>query len=52
MARTIALGVFTALLNLTTAMASDRPNIVYILADDMGPGDIQALNKACQFPIP
>lgn len=25
--------------------AQERPNIIYILADDMGPGDVQAYNK-------
>ncbi len=32
--------------------ASSKPNIVYILADDMSCGDVRALNKACQFPTP
>jgi len=29
-----------------------KPNIVYILADDMGPGDVMAYNKDCRFPTP
>lgn len=29
-----------------------KPNIVFILADDMGYGDIEALNADCQFPTP
>ena len=29
-----------------------QPNIVYILADDMGPGDVMAYNKDCKFPTP
>lgn len=34
------------------ASAADRPNIVYILADDMGYGDVRALNPDCRFPTP
>lgn len=29
-----------------------RPNVVYILADDMGYGDIGAFNPECQIPTP
>jgi arylsulfatase A-like enzyme len=32
--------------------AADKPNIIYILADDMGPGDVMAYNKDCKFPTP
>ncbi|WP_220498309.1 sulfatase family protein [Rhodopirellula sp. JC639] len=35
-----------------SAQASDRPNIVFILADDMGYGDVQALNPESQIPTP
>ena len=28
------------------------PNIIYILADDMGIGDVKAYNKHCKFPTP
>ena len=34
-----------------TAIAA-KPNIIYILADDMGYGDVKALNPQCQFPTP
>lgn len=30
----------------------DKPNIIYILADDMGYGDISALNENCGFVTP
>ena len=32
--------------------ADAKPNIVYILADDMGYGDVKAYNKDCKFPTP
>lgn len=31
---------------------SSKPNIVFILADDMSGGDVRALNKSCKFPTP
>lgn len=31
---------------------SKKPNIVMILADDMGYGDVRALNENCAFPTP
>ena len=34
------------------AVADDRPNIVFILADDMGYGDVQALNPNSKIPTP
>ena len=37
----------------SAAMAADeRPNIVFILADDMGYGDVQALNPNSKIPTP
>ena len=41
-----------ALCWLTTAAAVDKPNIVYILADDMGYGDVQALNPEGKIKTP
>lgn len=29
-----------------------RPNLIYILADDMGYGDISAYNENCPFQTP
>ncbi len=37
---------------LTCAALAQKPNIVFILADDMGYGDIQALNPASKIPTP
>jgi arylsulfatase A len=45
--RTITLGV----LLLASAFA-EKPNIVFIMADDMGYGDVQALNPRSKIPTP
>jgi arylsulfatase A len=36
----------------TANAANARPNIIFILADDMGYGDIQALNPDCKIQTP
>lgn len=30
----------------------EKPNVIYILADDLGYGDIKSFNKNCAFPTP
>ena len=36
----------------TNAASDDKPNIIFILADDMGYGDIKALNAQCKIKTP
>ena len=33
-------------------MMERKPNVIYILADDMGYGDVSALNENCAFKTP
>ena len=51
MPRLILAAVLLVLAPLSRA-ADERPNIVFILADDMGYGDVQALNPASKIPTP
>ncbi len=51
MARSL-LGVAAIVCAVLPAQAAARPNIVLILADDMGSGDIHALNPASKIPTP
>lgn len=43
--------VFSFFLN-STAVASEHPNIVYILADDLGYGDVSCYNSASKIQTP
>ncbi len=36
----------------TLALAAGKPHLVYLLADDMGAGDVRALRPECKFPTP
>ena len=36
----------------TNVKTQNKPNIIYILADDMGTGDVMVYNKEAKFPTP
>ena len=40
------------ILSVSIVFFAQKPNIVFILADDMGYGDIAALNEKCQIKTP
>ena len=50
----LANGVVAAVLAATLGqtLAATKPNIVFVLADDMGYGDVQALNPRSKVPTP
>ena len=52
MRRTNALVLFLALFTLDAYAESSRPNVVFILADDLGYGDVGANNPMSKIPTP
>ncbi|MGB7158630.1 MAG: arylsulfatase [Tepidisphaeraceae bacterium] len=46
------LATLLSLLSVADALAAEKPNIVYILADDMGYGDLGAYNPQSKIPTP
>ncbi len=46
----VTIGLFHKTTN--AAAKDDRPNLLFILADDMGYGDVQALNPESKIPTP
>ncbi|MDA7916124.1 arylsulfatase [Verrucomicrobia bacterium] len=44
--------LFLAFFAVASVFAASNPNIIYILADDMGPGDIRAINPDCKIATP
>ena len=44
--------LFLAVFLIATVVQAAKPNIVFILADDMGYGDVQALNPQSKIPTP
>ncbi len=43
---------FIFLVALSTALAAEKPNVVFILADDLGIGDVRAFNKESKIATP
>lgn len=45
--------LFSSILLITSLVFGQKsPNIIYILADDMGVGDVRTYNSDCKFPTP
>ncbi|SVB63119.1 uncharacterized protein METZ01_LOCUS215973, partial [marine metagenome] len=41
-----------AVLFVAASLQAAKPNIIFIMADDMGYGDVQALNPKSKIPTP
>ena len=48
----LATVAFALTLGFSTALAADHPNIIYILADDLGMGDLSCYNAASKIQTP
>jgi arylsulfatase A len=48
----ITLLIFAFVTSFAEGKKHNQPNIIYILADDMGTGDVAAYNSNCKFPTP
>src|SRR5215831_15774900 len=44
--------VAVLLLLVSTSLAADKPNIIYVLCDDLGYGDLKCLNKDSKIATP
>ena len=44
--------LFLTILFFSVSLQAAKPNIIFILADDMGYGDVQALNPKSKIPTP